>query len=541
MGDAVALLTAFVLACYLLAIADEVGFDLYGLGWFHWRDVGGLSPERILSTAPKHLAVMVPAWHEAGTVGEMIEATQRLMSHPPDKIDFFVGVYPNDDATREDVEALCRRSSNVHCVVNWRPGPTTKSQNLNFVFRAIERFEEENGVAFAGVAVHDAEDVIHPYAFRLYGALLEDHVMVQLPVQPLLPQRGFWRRVIAGTYADEFAEQHLHHVPIRQALGLFVPSAGTGFVLRRDVLGELASRGPIFHEEALTEDYELALRLWTMGHRVHFHLQRVCRIDDRGRTVHEYVGVKEHFPQEAAAAIRQKGRWIYGVTLQVPRLLRPETLRALSGRDRATLWRDQKGKYTNLVHLIGYPLVAYALAAWLLPLPLGEVGMLWPLALFVLAVTLLRLCMRSWFVARLYGWRQGLWAGFLPPLLPLRWLVGNYLNTRATLRAWRLYFFPGAGATRSRTPAWDKTAHKGYVDEGVLNDTRRRLGDDLIFFGDVQPADLALLVRRQKENPDGPRLGRMAVEQELVSEGRVRFHVRDPERRGQDERDRPVN
>jgi hypothetical protein len=91
------------------------------------------------------------------------------------------------------------------------------------------------------------------------------HAVVQLPVFALFPKTNWWGRIIAGTYADEFAEHHLHQLPVREYLGMFVPSAGTGFAIRRDVAERLVANGPLFTEGALTEDYEFAYRLWKIG------------------------------------------------------------------------------------------------------------------------------------------------------------------------------------------------------------------------------------------------------------------------------------
>ena len=181
------------------------------------------------------------------------------------------------------------------------------------------------------IAVHDAEDVIHPYTFSLYSALLKKWKMVQLPVFALFPRvagsglRGQLRRALAllvsGSYADEFAEQHLHHLPAREALGLFVPSAGTCFAMRRETMALLHDDGQVLTEGALAEDYKLALRLWRKGIKVHFHVQRLPPIGSNGKAARDYVAVHQYFPT-VPAAIKQKGRWTYGITLQTPQRLK---------------------------------------------------------------------------------------------------------------------------------------------------------------------------------------------------------------------------
>ena len=536
MSDFIELLTFVVLLWYLFACLDDFAFDVYYLFYFRRHKSHGLSAKDILGRRTKTLAVMIPAWQEAGVVSEMIESTLGLMMYPEDKVHFFVGVYPNDEATKSEVLELSKRVPNVHCVVNSLAGPTKKSQNLNHVYAIIEAFEKETGEAFAGVAVHDAEDVIHPYTFRIYSALLDEHAVIQLPVFALVPKGNFWKRMVSGTYADEFAEHHLHQVPMRESLGMFVPSAGTGFIVRRGVLRELTALGPLFNEQSLTEDYELAFRLWRLGHKVHFHLQRVQRVNDDGSVKHEFVAVREYFPSEVFAAVKQKARWIYGITLQTPKLIDWATWQALPFKDRLTLWRDQKGKFTNLVHVLGYPLAAYALLGALLPLPSSQNGAIVFLGAVVLFITLERLLMRFFTVRAIYGVTEGLLASFVLPFLPLRWIIANYINMRATFRAWRLYFWPGASAPKGAAPKWDKTARKGYVSPDILAHTKRRLGDNLLFYNDVNTEQLVSLIRQQKREQQ--KLGEIAVEarllpgwmmdhrmDELEREGRQAVHV----------------
>jgi adsorption protein B len=508
---------AILLVAYLTSSADDVLLDLIYLVKHKQFRSSNLDIKAIETDSPKRTAVMIPAWREAGVVADMIRSTLELTHYPKALLEFFVGVYPNDEATRKEVEQLARDNPNVHCVVNPRPGPTNKSQNLNAVYTAIKVEERERGIPFQVVVIHDAEDVIHPYSFKLYSALLNTHEAVQLPVIALFP-RFRWRSLlgflISGTYADEFAENHMHHVPVREFLHMFVPSAGTGFALRREVLERLAEEGNIFNEQSLTEDYELSLRMYKLGIRVHFHLQRVPRITSDGRTITEIVAVKEHFPNAFNAAIKQKGRWTYGITLQTPRLVKT---RFSAFRDRFALWRDRKGRYANLVHLLGYPMGLYAVLEILqgLRLPHADPQLLLYIGLPVLGITLERLTMRFLSIQEIYGLRQAMLGTFVLPLFPLRWLIGNIINAFATLRAWRLYYRPGAGARKGTAPKWDKTERKSYVAREVLDSNRRRLGDALLFHDELPTRTLARIIRYPNEHK---RLGELLLENGSINQ-----------------------
>jgi bacteriophage N4 adsorption protein B len=522
-------LTVFVLLGYFLASFDDFLLNVFYLLRHRRVKARETAPSTINLDEPRRIAIMIPAWQESGVVAPMIRSTLELAHYPSARLEFFVGVYPNDPVTVQEVQELAKQHRNVHCVINTKSGPTNKSQNLNEVYAYIENVERLKGREFAAIAIHDAEDVIHPYTFRLYNSLLTKHAVVQLPVFAIFPKTGFWGRLVSGTYADEFAEHHLHHIPTRESLGLFVPSAGTGFAIRRDVARRLVATGPLFREGSLTEDYEFALRLWQIGCKVHFHLQKLERIDDEGNIKREYVAVREYFPSEVQASIKQKGRWIYGITLQTPKFLEWSKL---NWRDKLTLLHDQKGKYTNLFHLLGYPLTLYALLSLIFLLPSSFNSFTLTLGLVVLFMTLTRLAMRYTAVQEIYGWREAVLATLFPPLLPVRWLIATYINTMATIRAWRLHFFPNGFAksktpTKNTTPKWDKTERKGYVAPEILAATKRRLGDDLLFYNDVKADVLSSVLKSQRgeqvrlEARQGRRLGEIVTETTLLPRMRV--------------------
>ncbi len=527
MSTLLAALTAFVLLGYFIASFDDFLLNVFYLLRRRQVKARESAPSMINLDEPQRIAIMIPAWQESGVVAPMIRSTLELAHYPAARLEFFVGVYPNDPVTVTEVQELAKQYRNVHCVINTKPGPTNKSQNLNEVYAYIEKVERHKGREFAAIAIHDAEDVIHPYTFRLYNSLLSKHAVVQLPVFAIFPKTGFWGRLVSGTYADEFAEHHLHHIPTREALGLFVPSAGTGFAIRRDVARRLVATGPLFREGSLTEDYEFALRLWQIGCKVHFHLQKLERVDDNGNIKREYVAVREYFPSEVRASIKQKGRWIYGITLQTPKFLEWSKLNL---RDKLTLLHDQKGKYTNLFHLLGYPLTLYALLTLIFPLPSTFNSFTLVLGLIVLFMTLTRLAMRFSAVKEIYGTQEAALATLLPPLLPVRWLIATYINTMATVRAWRLHFFPNGFVktkilNKNATPKWDKTERKGYVAPEILAATKRRLGDDLLFYNDVKADELAHLLKSQRKvvglEPKGQKLGEIVTEKTRLNRMRV--------------------
>lgn len=351
---------------------------------------------------PGRLVIFVAAWDEAAVIGGMLATALARLDHPDYRL--YCGVYPNDPATIAAAEAVARGDRRVRLVIGPRPGPTTKADCLNALWRALLADEAADGVAAKAVVLHDAEDVVHPAELRVFDALIEGRAVVQLPVVPLV-KRG--ARLVSGHYADEFAESHLKNLVVRTALGAAMPLAGTGCAIAPAALRAIAAErgGNPFDPTSLTEDYELGLRISELGGRGLF-----ARVAEAGRGG-PVVAVRAYFPDTIPAATRQKARWMTGI--------------ALAGWDR-TGWhpglaltdhwmrmRDRRGPIAVLVLAMAYLAVVGWTLGWLLhwltglPLPAP------PLAGPVLAATTLllgwRLAMRAACTWRCYGAREAGW------------------------------------------------------------------------------------------------------------------------------------
>lgn len=390
--------------------------------------------------APGWLAVIVPAWDEADVIGAMLARLAATQRHP--RFHVFVGVYPNDPATRAAVAAV--GDPRISAVLCARPGPTTKADCLNQLWDAVLAHEAATGRRFKAVVLHDAEDVVHPLELALQDRWLSTHALVQLPVLPLADRGSRW---VGGHYLDEFAENHAKDLVVREALGAALPSAGVACAIDRDLLARIAAlgEGAPFDAGCLTEDYELGLKVRALGGRGVLVRAR----DEHGRL----IATAEHFPATLAAAVRQKSRWLTGIALAGwDRLGWPGGL-----ADRYMLLRDRKAILASLLVLLAYaalPLVAAdMLARALVPAipPLAPPGSLLAALLAVNAALLAwRLAARALFTARAHGWREGLRA------VP-RAVVGNLVNALAALRALRRYWRARTGRAAL---VWEKTAHR---------------------------------------------------------------------------------
>jgi bacteriophage N4 adsorption protein B len=445
---------------WLLAIAiaflyfrlDDLIYDVICVcAWIRRRS--GVRSERpaladLYATRQKRMAIFVPCWHEAEVIERMIDCALNYVDY--DNFDIFVGVYPNDAQTVGRAVEASKKSARIHVVVNERDGPTTKAQNLNSMYRAMEKIEGDD--PFELVVLHDVEDVIHPLEFRLQNHLVPSKQMVQTPVFPL--ERP-WYDFLGWTYADEFARCHLKDMVGREFIGAFIPSAGVGTAFSREALRTIAEDGrDLFPERSLTEDYLFALRLQRRGLRATFINTRLSpERKRRPATAAAYVSTREYFPNRLTAIVRQKSRWVAGICLQSW----SEIGWRGSLADRYALYRDRKGLVSNLLCLFGWIAIGmlgcmYAWKAFDGRVFAPEMGTNATTALIlnlVLLGTLFELVQTACFTAWVYGPTQGLLSIVRAPFVAL-------INGLATIRA--LYTFMRSRFT-NRAMAWSKTQH----------------------------------------------------------------------------------
>ena len=260
----------------------------------------------------------------------------------------------------------------------------------------------------------DAEDVVHPNEFKMTNYLIDDYDALQFPVFPLqrMPRlRLFFKTLTSSTYADEFAEHHFRTMVMRDELG-FVPSAGTGFAIGRRVLDAFRDED-LLPRNSLTEDYKLSLTLRMRGFRVHYVLEKVPRVDARGRTVWDYIATRSLFPSTLKAAVRQKARWVYGITMQSASMADVFGKSELTFAERTFLYKDLKAKFANFVLLPGYTVLAYFLVQTFAPrlqlpvmYPLHSPS--WWMCVFLLFMMVERQVLRGRALANVYGrrWRS---------------------------------------------------------------------------------------------------------------------------------------
>jgi len=507
----------------LLSSLDDLFIDL--IYWFRqaWRELvvrrrhPALPIERLSEVDEKPLAIMIPAWQEAGVISRMLENTVQILKY--NRYVIFVGTYSNDLATGTEVDQVARHIRNLQHVTVPNPGPTCKADCLNWVVQGIFEYEKRHKMQFAGVVMHDSEDIVHPLELKLFNFLLPRKDLVQLPVLSL--ERN-WHEFVAGTYVDDFAEWHSKDLVVREVLTGQVPCAGVSACFSRRALLALneGTGGQPFNTETLTEDYDISLRLSRLGMSevfvkfpVSYEVSRKRAfglLPDRTVTIESLIATREYFPSKMRAAVRQKARWLLGIAIQGwGQIGWPGSLAM-----KYLLFRDRKTVVTSFVAILAYLLVLNYLLLWGVGLwrgedYAGEVLALegWVAVLFAANLVLLanRAAQRFYFVARNYGWEQGLMS------LP-RMVVGNFINFFAASRALRQWFSHLATGAQI---AWDKTEHE-FPSAELLRRHRRSLGELLLSWHTLEQEQLHDALRQQKQS--GQRLGHILVEQGVISE-----------------------
>lgn len=502
MNDFIYIFGLVVVLLYLVLDLDSLVLDVLFLFTRKRYKDNKLSFEMLEEKPPRLLGIIIASWKEEDVIEQVISNIIESQLYPQSMYHIFLGVYPNDEETKKKATFLSKKFPNVHMIVNIHSGPTNKADNLNNVMNYIKLFEKRIGWKFASLTVHDSEDIIHPYELKLTNYLIDLYPALQLPVFPLQDEptiKNFFHDMTRSTYTDEFAENHYRTMVMRDVINAVVPSAGTGFVLTRKVLDHFADQD-LFPSGSLTEDYKLSLILAEHGFKVHYALGRVKRIQENGKTRWDYVATRSIFPGTFKTAVRQKTRWVYGITMQSVGLYDIFIRRHEAGiMQRFSVFRDIKAKVSNLLVLPGYMIFIYFVFSLFFNLPemypYGSLSFWLCMALSIIMIE--RQILRGIALKNVYNWRYVVASCLVPPLLPLRLIWGNVINFCATFNAWRQHFFGIKQKQSKKKAKWDKTDHE-FPETDTLKSFHRNLTDSLIRRNFASPKTLAYAIEKEK-------------------------------------------
>ncbi len=490
----------------LLSNIDDTFVDIYYIvhkikRWFFvYRRYRAFQGEDLLSKREQYFAIMIPAWQESAVIQAMLKNC--LSSYNYEKYHVFVGCYANDPETISKIEEIIPQYDKLHISLLKNHGPTSKADCLNHIYDDICQFERHELIEFAGLILHDAEDITHPYELKLYNYLIPRKDMVQIPVIPL--ERP-WYDLTGGHYQDEFAENHIKELVVRESLTGHVPSAGVGTALSRRAMSIISKNQTCapFDIGNLTEDYDLALRLKKENLTLIFARFNVSKDD--------IIATREFFPDKIGDVIRQKSRWIMGIAFQGWRIQRWQG----SWPMKYVLFRDRKGIFTSQLSVMAYFILLNILLVWFIEWlipdgyrypPLVRRGepleyLLWLNLFFLISRALHRL----YFTHQIYGKVSALLS------LP-RQLWGNILNFLATMRAIYIY---SKHIIFDIPLVWEKTDHM-FPDAKQLAPYRKKLGELLIQNKSLTVDNLRNALSYQQKN--GGQLGEILVKSGQITD-----------------------
>lgn len=422
--------------------------------------------KKMLALPEKKIGILVANWHEEEIIERIAAGNVNALQYS--NYEIILGVYPNDTGTLEAARRAEKKLKNVTVVVNTMNGPTSKGQMLNLMVNYISSHNESNpNDAFEMVLIQDSEDIIHPFSLKLMNKHAEEYDFIQIPVFSLdVPLTKF----TAGVYIDEFIESHTKDLLVRDYYRAGLPSAGVGTGMRWSAVQKLlkVQEGAFLNEKTLTEDYHLGLTCHDLKFKSHFACEYFDLKDPKtNETKTEYIATREYFPQKFRQSIRQKTRWSLGISLQG---FEERKWKSSSAFETYFLWRDRKG-------LVNAPLFTMALIFTIYFCYSYFVEGFWPHLessiwqnIFItlmwsnLVFSVLRIVNRIRLVAKVYG-------GKVASLVPVRWVVSNFINTSCTYNA--VYQWSSA-KLRGELPKWSKTdhvipAHFGLDNKEILD------------------------------------------------------------------------
>ena len=447
----------FLILLFILSSLDELFFLLNFVVFKVYKFFKFDKQHKVLNVSDlthedqKPIAVMVACWDESNVIRETLRRAVGSIKYNNYKV--FVGVYPNDKETIAEVKKAAEESNKIEVVMIDHDGPTTKSDNVNTIWRHIMNYEKTHKMQFEIFVIHDAEDNVPVYELSIFNHLIPRKDVVQLPV---LPIKTPWYSIVSGTYMDEFASMHLMQLRVREWMSGLIPTAGVGCGFSREFMvtasKKNAEAGPLAYN-TLTEDYELPLLNQKKADKEAFYDSIVEKVSYDQTKVTKYLpAVRSYFPKTLRRAIIQKSRWILGISLQGADHI------GWKG-DLATkymLFRDRKGVVTNIVTLMSLILII------ILALDLtvrGNVEYLdifsqHPSLRFLITLNVISMIVLIFTRIAATTYYYGIFHGLMS--FP-RIFVGNIVNGLATLRAIRIYYL---SRKTGESPKWEKTQHE---------------------------------------------------------------------------------
>jgi cellulose synthase/poly-beta-1,6-N-acetylglucosamine synthase-like glycosyltransferase len=227
-----------------------------------------------------HYSVLVPLYHEANVVPDLVAALGAL-EYPPHKLQIILIVEADDLETRAAVERFAAPPFEVLAVPPSHPRTKPKATNYALHFARGEF-----------VVIFDAEDRPEPDQLRKSVASFRGAPSDVACLQARLAPNNLGDGWLVKVFFLDFDLWFNVYLPGLERLGVPMPLGGTSNHFRTCVLRQVGAWDPF----NVTEDADLGLRLAQFGYRV-------AMLDST---------TLEEAPARLGGWIRQRSRWLKG-------------------------------------------------------------------------------------------------------------------------------------------------------------------------------------------------------------------------------------
>lgn len=230
------------------------------------------------------VTILVPAYNEAKVIRKTLGTLQGI-EYPDDKLEILIINPKSTDNTSQIAHEIAQRSKRNIKVLDATNGFDVhgKPRALNYALK------------YAGgevVIIYDADSLVDKMAVKyLVSAMVEDpSLAMTFGTRKVLNPHGFFARL---AYLESLSQQLLTETAPPKGGQNFLFSPGTNVAIRKSVIEALGG----WDDNALTEDFELSVRLHSHGYKI------------------EYVPLAvshEEVPEKVSVWLAQRTRWARG-------------------------------------------------------------------------------------------------------------------------------------------------------------------------------------------------------------------------------------
>ena len=236
-------------------------------------------PALKIAATQRRFAVLIPAHNEAEVIGPLLNSLEG-QGYPRSDFDVYVSCDHCTDATVSVARAH-------GAVVLERFGQTQRGKTWNLRW-ALGQIPLED---YEGVAVIDADNLVHPNFLSAMNAYLEQHPQTQA-VQGVLDVKNPNDNWVTAASAMSYWFTNRFVQYAKSSLGLSCMLGGTGMMIRSACLRRIGWR-----LESLVDDLELTVLLNLEGNSVGWN---------------EHAIIYDEKPTELSVSLRQRQRWMQG-------------------------------------------------------------------------------------------------------------------------------------------------------------------------------------------------------------------------------------